>query len=157
MKNQVVELECKINQGLRSRQAIIENLERHFKYLEKIQQTESLPRATHTKPKHEIVYKPPSIRNENDKGDVKFIKEDATEPILTMLNPNLNHSNSQTVSPLLKYCTVNISYTNTETFADDVLLNDVGDKKLKSIDGVGTRRMTTKEKGDKGMPKEPNK
>nr|GEZ61043.1 hypothetical protein [Tanacetum cinerariifolium] len=33
MKNQVVELERKINQGLRNRQAIIENLERQFKFL----------------------------------------------------------------------------------------------------------------------------
>nr|GEU29637.1 hypothetical protein [Tanacetum cinerariifolium] len=33
MKNHVVELEQKINQGLRNRQAIIENLERQFKFL----------------------------------------------------------------------------------------------------------------------------
>ncbi|GJT34707.1 reverse transcriptase domain-containing protein [Tanacetum coccineum] len=43
MKNQVVELEHKINQGLRNRQAIIENLERQFEYLEKIQPTKSFP------------------------------------------------------------------------------------------------------------------
>ncbi|GJS83420.1 hypothetical protein Tco_0749961 [Tanacetum coccineum] len=38
IKNQVVELERKINQGLRNRQAIIENLEMQFEYLEKIDQ-----------------------------------------------------------------------------------------------------------------------
>ncbi|GKD16672.1 hypothetical protein Tco_1205830, partial [Tanacetum coccineum] len=67
--DKVVELERQINQGLRNRQAIIENLERQFKYLEKIQPTKSLPRTTNVKPRHEFVYKPPSIRNENDKGD----------------------------------------------------------------------------------------
>ncbi|GKD62479.1 hypothetical protein Tco_1299988, partial [Tanacetum coccineum] len=42
MKDQMVKLENQINQGLRNRQAIIENLERQFEYLEKIQPTESL-------------------------------------------------------------------------------------------------------------------
>nr|GEV90150.1 reverse transcriptase domain-containing protein [Tanacetum cinerariifolium] len=109
MKNQMVELERKINQGLRNRQAIIENFERQFKYLETIQPTESLSRTTNTKQRQEFVYTPPSIQNENDK--------------------------------------------------DTVLPNHVGGKELKSIDGVGTRRMTkTKiKKNDKGMPKESNK
>ncbi|GJT13745.1 zf-CCHC domain-containing protein [Tanacetum coccineum] len=41
----------------------------------------------------------------------------------------------------------------------DVLTNHVGDKELKSIDGVGTGRMTKKEikKDDMGLSKEPNK
>ncbi|GKB84544.1 hypothetical protein Tco_0956816 [Tanacetum coccineum] len=76
MKDQVVELENQINQGLRNRQVIIENLERQFKYLEKIQPTKSLAHTTNIKPRHEFVYKPPSSRNENDKGDVTFIEED---------------------------------------------------------------------------------
>ncbi|GKB70472.1 hypothetical protein Tco_0931884 [Tanacetum coccineum] len=128
MKDQVVELERQINQGLRNRHVIIKNLERQFKYLEKTQYTKSLPRTTNTKPRQEFVYKPPSIRNENDKGDVEFIEEDETQPIPT-------------------------------TFADDVLLNHVGGKELKSIDGVGTERMTKKEikKDNMGLPKEPNK
>ncbi|GKF00586.1 hypothetical protein Tco_0027509 [Tanacetum coccineum] len=145
MKNQVVELERQINQGLRNRQAIIENLERQFKYLGKIQPTKSLLHTTNTKPRHEFVYKPPSIRNENVKGDVKAIEEDEIKPIPTMPNPSLIKSNSSTVSPFLKDCTVHIPYTNAKKFTDDVLLNHVGDKELKSIDGVGTRRMIKKE------------
>ncbi|GKA16297.1 hypothetical protein Tco_0696044, partial [Tanacetum coccineum] len=90
------------------------------------------------KNQNEIVYKPPSIRNENDKGDVKLIEEDETQPILTMPNPNPINSNSPTVSPFLKDSTVHIPYTNAKTFADDVLLNHVGDEELKSFDGVGT-------------------
>nr|GEY02212.1 hypothetical protein [Tanacetum cinerariifolium] len=54
MKDQVVELENQISQGLRDHQAIIVNLERQFSYLEKIQPTESLPRTTNTKPRHEL-------------------------------------------------------------------------------------------------------
>ncbi|GJR75777.1 hypothetical protein Tco_0088142 [Tanacetum coccineum] len=65
----------------------------------KNQPTKSLPRTINTKLRHEFVYKPPLIRNENDK--------------------------------------------------DDVLLNHVGDKELKSYDGAGTRRMKKKEKDDK--------
>ncbi|GJW43995.1 hypothetical protein Tco_0072794 [Tanacetum coccineum] len=159
MKNQVVELERKINQGLRNRQAIIENLERHFKYLEKTQHTKSFPCTTNTKLRHKFVYKPPSIQNENDKGDVAFIKEDETEPIPTMPNPNLIHSNSPSVSPFLKDCTVHIPYTNAKTFADDVLLNHVGDKKLKLTGGVRNGVLKEKEikKDEMGVPKEPNK
>ncbi|GKB00402.1 hypothetical protein Tco_0828395 [Tanacetum coccineum] len=138
MKNQVVELECKINQGLRNRQAIIENLERQFKYLKKIQPTKSLPRTTYTKPKHEFVYKPPLILNENDKGDVKFIEEDEIEPIQIDF-------------------TVLITYTNAKTFADDVLPNHVGDDELNSTDGVGIGKIKEKkEEDDMCMPKEPN-
>ncbi|GJY63635.1 hypothetical protein Tco_0465095 [Tanacetum coccineum] len=39
-------------------------------------------------------------------------------------------------------CTVHIPYMNAKTFADDVLLNNVGDKELKSIDSVGTGKIT---------------
>ncbi|GKD87914.1 hypothetical protein Tco_1359068 [Tanacetum coccineum] len=104
---------------------------------------------------YESVYKPPSIRNENDKGDVAAIEEDAIKPIPTMSNPSLIKYNS----PFLKNSTMHILYTNAKTFVDDVLLNNVGDKELKSIDDVGNGVLTKKEimKDDKGMPKEPNK
>ncbi|GJT08982.1 hypothetical protein Tco_0843444 [Tanacetum coccineum] len=155
-KDQVVELEHQINQGLRNRQAIIENLERQFEFLEKKTFcTESLPRTTKSKPRHEFVYKPPSIRNENDKGDVKAIEEEETEPIPTIPNPNLINSNSPIISPFLKDCTVHIPYTNAKTCADNVSMNN--DKELESMDGVGTGRMTKNEKNDMGMLKEPNK
>ncbi|GJZ37625.1 hypothetical protein Tco_0583816 [Tanacetum coccineum] len=88
--------------------------------------------------------------NENDKGDVKFIEEDEIEPIPTMPNSNPINSNSPTVSPFLKDCTVHISYTNAKTFTDDVLLNHVGDKEVKSIDGVGIGRMPKIKKNDMG-------
>ncbi|GKF78365.1 hypothetical protein Tco_0233933, partial [Tanacetum coccineum] len=102
MKNQVVELENRINQGLRNRQAIIENLERQCKYLnEKDRHSESLPHTTNTKPRHEIVYKTPSIQNKNDKGDVELIEEDEIKPIPIMPNLSLIMSNSPTVSPFL--------------------------------------------------------
>nr|GEY68797.1 zinc finger, CCHC-type [Tanacetum cinerariifolium] len=109
MKNPVVELENRINQGLRNRQAIIENLVRQFEYLEKIQCSESLRRTINTKPRHEIIYKPSLIQNENDKGDVKAIKEDETKPIPTMPNLNPMKSNSPTISPFLKDCTMHIA------------------------------------------------
>ncbi|GJZ01281.1 hypothetical protein Tco_0519242 [Tanacetum coccineum] len=145
MNNQVVELENRINQGLRNRQTIIKNLERQLEFLEKkFFRIESFPHTTNTKPRHEFVYKPPSIRNENDKGDVKFIEEDAIKPIPTMPNPSLINSNSPNVPPFLKDSTVNIPYTNAKTFADDVLLNHVGDKELNSIDGVGYEVLTKK-------------
>ncbi|GKE57463.1 hypothetical protein Tco_1496648 [Tanacetum coccineum] len=139
MKNHVVELENRIKQGLRNRQAIIENLERQFKYLEKIQQTKSFPHTTNTKSRHEL--------------------EDETEPIPTKPKPNIIKSNSPTASPFLKDCTVHIPYTNAKMFADDVLLNHVGDKKLKSMDGIGTRRLTKIKikKDEMGIPKEHNK
>nr|GFA36619.1 hypothetical protein [Tanacetum cinerariifolium] len=157
MKNQVVKLEHQINQGLRNRLAIIENLERQFEYLEKIPQTKSLPYITNTKQRHEFIYKPPSIQNENDKGDVKFIKEGEIKPIPIMPNPKPINSNSQTVSHFLKDYTKHIPYMNAKKFANDALLNNVGDKELKSFDRIGTRRMTKKEKNENGVPKEPNK
>ncbi|GKB48201.1 hypothetical protein Tco_0898954 [Tanacetum coccineum] len=160
MKNQVVELERKINQGLRNRQTIIENLERQFKFLEnKNLHTESLPRTTNTKIRHEFVYKTHSIRNENDKGNAKCIEENQIKPIPTMPNPNLIMSNSPTMSHFLKDCTVHIPYTNAKTFANDALSNHVGDKESKSIDGVGNEVLTKtkKEKDDNDVPKESNK
>ncbi|GJW98565.1 reverse transcriptase domain-containing protein [Tanacetum coccineum] len=156
--NYVVELERQINKGLRNRQAIIQNLERQFESLnEKDQHFDSLPRTKNTKPRHEIVYKPPSIRNENNKGDVAAIEEDAIKHIPTMPNPSLIKSNSPTVSPFLKDSTVHIPYMNAKTFADDVLSNHVGDKEFKSIDGIGTGRMTKNENNEMGLPNEPNK
>ncbi|GJT69696.1 hypothetical protein Tco_1028982 [Tanacetum coccineum] len=155
MKNEVVKLEQKIYQGLSNRQAIIENLERQFEYLEKIQRSDSLRRTTNTKLRHEFVYKPPSIQNENDKGEIAAIEDDAIKLILTMPNPSLIKSNS----PFLRACTMHIPYTNAKTFADNVLLNHVGDKELKTMDGVGTGKMTKKEikKDDVGLQKEPTK
>ncbi|GJW94443.1 hypothetical protein Tco_0174115 [Tanacetum coccineum] len=155
MKNQVVELENRINQGLRNRQAIIENLKRKFEYLEKIQPAKSIPHTTNTKSRHEFVYKPPSIRNEKDKDDVKAIEEDKTKPIPTMPNSDLINSNLPTVSPFLEDCTVYIPYTNAKTFADNVLLNHVSGDELNLIDGVGTRKMIKKD--DIGLPKKPIK
>ncbi|GJZ11030.1 hypothetical protein Tco_0545789 [Tanacetum coccineum] len=138
-------------------QEIIENLERKFEYLKKIQHSKSFPRTTNTKLRHEFVYKPPSIRNENDKGDVASIEEDDIKPIPTMPNSNQIMSNSPTVSTFFKDCTMHISYTNAKTFADDALLNHVGDKELKSIDGVGNGVLTkTKIKKD-GVPTKLNK
>ncbi|GJV50949.1 hypothetical protein Tco_1446690 [Tanacetum coccineum] len=132
-KNQEDEWERQIIQGLRNHQAIIQNLERY-----------------------EIVYKPPSIRNDNDKGDVEFVEEDEIKPIPTMPNPNPIMSNSLNMFPFLNDSIVHSPYTNAKTFTDDVLLNNVGEKELKSTDGVGTGRMTKKEikKDDNGVPKE---
>ncbi|GKE06099.1 hypothetical protein Tco_1398117, partial [Tanacetum coccineum] len=159
MKNQAIELERQINQGLRNRQTIIRNLERQFKYLEKVQHTKSLPRTINTKPRHEFVYNLLSIRNENDKGDVEFIKENEIKPITTMLNPNPIISNSPIVSPFLKDCTVHIPYTQEKMVEHDETSNHVGDEELKSIDGVGIGGMTKKKfkKDNKGMQKESNK
>ncbi|GKA73562.1 hypothetical protein Tco_0779864 [Tanacetum coccineum] len=125
MKNHVVELENQINQGLRNHQVIIQNLERQFECL---LPTETLPLVTNTKPRHEIVYNIPSIRNNNDKRDVKFIKEEETEPNPTMPNPNLIMSNSPTVSPFLKDCTMHIPYTQEKVFEHSDISNHVGDK-----------------------------
>ncbi|GKD52874.1 hypothetical protein Tco_1286261 [Tanacetum coccineum] len=72
-----------------------------------------------------------------------------------MPNPNLINSNSPTVPPFLKDCTVHIPYTNAKKFADDVLPNHVGDKELKSFDTVRPGR--TIKKDDNGVPKEPKK
>ncbi|GKC42021.1 hypothetical protein Tco_1059743 [Tanacetum coccineum] len=120
------------------REGLASQTEANELYLEKTQHTKSFPRTTNTKSRQKFVYKPPSIRNKNDKGDVKFIEEDETELIPTKPNPNPMMSSSPTVSPFLKDCTMHIPYTNAKTFADDVLPNHVGDKELKSIDGVGT-------------------
>ncbi|GJX25704.1 hypothetical protein Tco_0232000 [Tanacetum coccineum] len=160
IKNKVVELESQINQGLRNRHAIIENLKRQFEFLEKeIFCTDSLPRTTNTKPGHEFVYKPPLIQNDNDKGDVEFIEEDKIKPTLIVPNPILIKSNSPIVPNFFKDCTVHIPYTNAKTFSDNVLLNHVGDKELKSMDDIGIGMLTKKElkKDDKAMSKEPNK
>nr|GEY23114.1 hypothetical protein [Tanacetum cinerariifolium] len=139
MKNQVVELERQIDQELKNRQAIIENLERQVKYLnEKFQHNESLPRTTNTKPRH-------------DKGDADFIDGYEIKPITTIPNLDLINSNSSTVLPFLKECTVHILYTNAKTFTDDVLLNHAGGEELNSIDSVGNRVLTNK--GDKGNGK----
>ncbi|GJV14567.1 hypothetical protein Tco_1359890 [Tanacetum coccineum] len=121
----------------------------------KNQPTKSLPHITNIKPRHEFVYKPPSIRNKNDKGDVKAIEENETQPIPIMPNPKPINSNSPTVSPFLNDGTVHIPYTNTKKFADDVSMNNVGDKELKAIDGIGNGRMTKKEikKDDMGLLK----
>ncbi|GJU23669.1 hypothetical protein Tco_1157011, partial [Tanacetum coccineum] len=75
-------------------------------------------------------------------------------PNLSLIKPN-----SPTVSPFLKDCTVHIPYTNAKMFADDVLPNHVGDKELKSIDGIINEVLTKKEikKDDMCVPKEPNK
>ncbi|GKA46980.1 hypothetical protein Tco_0739863, partial [Tanacetum coccineum] len=99
----------------------------------------------------------------NDKGVVEFIEEDAIKPIPTMPNPNSIMSSSTTVSPFLHDFTMHIPYTQRLTkekmFEHDEMPNHVVDKDLKSFNGVGIRRITKKEikKGDKGMPKEPNK
>ncbi|GKF29719.1 hypothetical protein Tco_0096061 [Tanacetum coccineum] len=152
MKNQVVELENQINQGLRNHQAIIQNLERQLEFLLPI---ESLPRTTNTKPRHEFVYKPPSIQNNNDKGDVKFIEEEETKPNPTMPNPNLITSNSLTVSPFLKDCTVHIPYTQEKVFEHDEISNHVGDKELISFVGIENEVSKVNIK-DTENPKRPN-
>nr|GEX31475.1 hypothetical protein [Tanacetum cinerariifolium] len=119
-----------------------------------------IPYSYHNcKPKHEIVYKPPLIQNENNKGDVAFIEVDVVKPMSTMPNTNPIISNSLTVSPFLKDCTMHITYTNEQMFADDVLSNHVGDKELNSIDGIRNGVLTKKEikKDEMGILKEHNK
>ncbi|GJS63456.1 hypothetical protein Tco_0678020 [Tanacetum coccineum] len=135
-----------------------ERMKDQFEYLEKIQPSKSHPHTINTKSRHEFVYNPPSVQN-NDKGDVKAIKEDKTEPILTMPNPSPIMSNSPTVSPFLKDCTVHIPYMNAKTFANDVLSNHVGDKELKSTRRIGNGVLAKKEikKDETGLPKELNK
>ncbi|GKA56863.1 hypothetical protein Tco_0755935 [Tanacetum coccineum] len=152
MKNQVVELENQINQGLRNHQAIIQNLERQFEFL---LPTKTLPPATNTKPRHDIVYNIPSIRNDNDKGDVKFIEEEETKPNLTMPNPNLITSNSPTVSPFLKDYTVHIPYTQEKVFKYDEISDHVGDKELISFVGI-ENEVSKGNIEDTKNPKRPN-
>ncbi|GJR03469.1 hypothetical protein Tco_0526453 [Tanacetum coccineum] len=157
MKKQVVELENQINQGSRNHQAIIQNLERQFEHLVKIQPGKSFPRTTNTKPRHEFVYKPPSIRNDDNKGNVKFIRVDKTQLVPTMPNSNPIKANSPTISPFPKDCTVHIPYMDAKTFADIVLLNHVGEKETRLIVGDGIRVLTKKKikKNDMGLSKEP--
>ncbi|GJW85975.1 hypothetical protein Tco_0159120 [Tanacetum coccineum] len=147
MKNQVVKLENQINQGLRNHQGIIQNLERQFEFL---LPTETLPLATNTKLRHEFVYNIPSIRNDNDKGDVKFIKEEENKP-----NPNLITPNSLTVSPFLKDYTIRISYTQEKVFENDEISNHVGDKELISFVGIENEVSKGNSK-DTENPKRPN-
>nr|GEU65431.1 protein transparent testa glabra 1 [Tanacetum cinerariifolium] len=71
-----------------------------------------------------------------NQGNVEAIEEDKTQPIPTMPNPNPIMSNSPTVSPYLKDCTVHIPHTNVKTYAVDVLPNHVGDKELNLIKGA---------------------
>ncbi|GJU03373.1 hypothetical protein Tco_1113711 [Tanacetum coccineum] len=99
------------------------------------------------------------FKNENDKSDVAFIKEDAINHIPTMPNPNPINSNSLTVSHFLKDFTMHIPYTNAKTFTDDLLMNHVGDKELKYVDGVKIIVLIKKKikKNDNGVPKELNK
>nr|GEZ96946.1 hypothetical protein [Tanacetum cinerariifolium] len=96
--------------------------------------------TTHLRPKREC------------KGDVKFIEVDETKPIPTVPNPKPINSNSPTISPFLR-----ISPCISHTRMRRRLPNYVGDKKLKSINDVGTGRIRKKEKYEKGMPKEHNK
>ncbi|GJU21301.1 hypothetical protein Tco_1154643 [Tanacetum coccineum] len=132
----------------------------------KILRSESLPHTTNAKPRHKFIYKTPSIRNENDKGDVKFIEKDETQPIPIMPNPNPIMFNSPTMSPFLKDCTVHIPYTQGLTkenvFEHDEMSNHVGDEELNLIDGVGIGKMKKEikkeiERNDIGLTKEPNK
>ncbi|GJZ09353.1 hypothetical protein Tco_0543636 [Tanacetum coccineum] len=151
-KNQVVELENQINQGLRNHQTIIQNLERQFKFL---LPTKTFPPAINTKPRHENVYNIPSIQNNNDKGDVKFIEEEETEPNPTMPNSNLIMSNSPTVSSFLKDCTVHIPYTQEKVFEHGEISNHVGDKELISFVGIGNE-VSKGNIEDTENPKRPN-
>ncbi|GKC43735.1 hypothetical protein Tco_1061457 [Tanacetum coccineum] len=152
MKNRVVELENQINQGLRNHQAIIQNLERQFKFL---LSTNTFPPATNMKPRHEIVYNIPSIRNDIEKGEVKFIEEEETKPNPTMPNPNLIMSNSSNVSLFLKDCTVHIPYTQEKVFEHDEISNHVGDKELISFVGI-ENEVSKRNIKDTENPKRPN-
>nr|GFA29083.1 hypothetical protein [Tanacetum cinerariifolium] len=92
MKNQVVELECQINQGVRNHQVVIHFLERKLKFLNgklEVQRTISLPHTTIPKSRQEDVegiFKPPAIRNEHENDDVEIVEEDEIELIPTMPN-----------------------------------------------------------------------
>nr|GEW58195.1 hypothetical protein [Tanacetum cinerariifolium] len=121
--------------------------------------TESLLHTINSKPRHEFVYKPPSIQNEKHKSDVVFIEDDEIEPILTMPNPIPIMSNLPTISPFLKDCTVHIPYTQEKVFEDDKMSSHVCDEELNAVIGVGNRVLINIEfkKDDMGLPKEPNK
>ncbi|GJR84027.1 hypothetical protein Tco_0154812 [Tanacetum coccineum] len=58
-------------------------------------------------------------------------EEEETEP-----NLNLIMSNSLTVSPFLKDCTMHIPYTQEKVFENDEISNHVGDKELISFVGI---------------------
>ncbi|GKC98602.1 hypothetical protein Tco_1168877 [Tanacetum coccineum] len=107
------------------------------------------------KPRHEIVYNIPSIQNNNEKGKVKFIEEEETEPNPTMPNPNLIMSNSSTVSLFHKDCTVHIPYTKEKVFEHDEISNHVGDKELISFVGI-ENEVSKRNIKDTGNPKRPN-
>ncbi|GJS87698.1 hypothetical protein Tco_0770334 [Tanacetum coccineum] len=113
------------------------------------------PSTTNTKSRHEIIYNIPSIRNDNDKDDVKFIKEEETEPNPTMLTPNLIMSNSPTVSPFLKDCTVHILYTQEKVFEHNETSNHVDDKELISFVGI-ENEVSKGNIEDTENPKRPN-
>nr|GEX24069.1 hypothetical protein [Tanacetum cinerariifolium] len=123
----------------------------------KNQPSKSLPRTTNTKPRHEFIYKPPSIRNNYNKGDVKFNEVDETQSVPTMPNPNPIEANSPTISHFPKGCTVHIPYTDAKMFADVVLLNHVGEKEFKLIvgDGIGVLTKKKIKKNDMGLSKKP--
>nr|GEX23179.1 Gag-Pol polyprotein [Tanacetum cinerariifolium] len=91
-----------------------------FKILED-KHTESHSRTTSTKPRHELVYKPPSNQNENDKGDVLLIEEDEIEPIPAMPNLSPTMYNSPTVSPFAKDCTIHIPHTQKKVMVKRML------------------------------------
>ncbi|GJR94563.1 reverse transcriptase domain-containing protein [Tanacetum coccineum] len=124
------------NEMMREWMAILieanENMKNQF-LEKKIQRTNFLPDTTKPKSGQDVVdgvYKPPSNRNENDKGDVEFIKENETQPIPIIQNSKLINSNSLTVSPFLKDCTMHIPYTHDKKFKHDVLSNHVRGRSL---------------------------
>ncbi|GKE21435.1 reverse transcriptase domain-containing protein [Tanacetum coccineum] len=90
-----------------------------------------------------------------NQGDVKFIKEEETEPNPTKPNPNLIMSNSPTVSPFLKDCTMHIPYTQEKVFEHDEISNHVGDKELISFVGI-ENELSKRNIKDTENPKRPN-
>ncbi|GJR14676.1 hypothetical protein Tco_0797328 [Tanacetum coccineum] len=62
-----------------------------------------------------------------------------------------------TISPFLKDNTMHIPYTKAKTFADDVLMNQVGDEEFKLSDGIEVLVEKEIKKNDNGVPKELNK
>nr|GEY76716.1 hypothetical protein [Tanacetum cinerariifolium] len=90
-------------------------------------------------------------------------QEDNIEPIPIMSNPSPIISNSPTVSPFLKDCTMHIPYTQSLTkekmFEYNKMPNHIGGRELNGIAGVGNGVLAKKEikNDDMGLPKEPNK
>ncbi|GKC25476.1 hypothetical protein Tco_1027626 [Tanacetum coccineum] len=76
-----------------------------------------------------------------------------------MSNPNLTMTNSPTVSPFLKDCTVHIPYTHKKVFQHNKMSSHVGDEELKPFfgDGNGVLKRLEFKKDDMGLLKEPNK